>query len=87
MSNAMTEFNLLRTAASCLAAIPADRRAIILVELLRLLGLERNSLRQLVDSDEVWAAPRLVEPPPKPVVEPKPPRREVVGTIFHGQFR
>jgi hypothetical protein len=88
MANATTEFDLLRTAAACIAAVPSDRRTVILVELLRLLGVQRDALRQAIDNDSLWLAPRLLEPVPKPPpVEAEPPRREVVGTIFYDQFR
>jgi hypothetical protein len=78
----MTEFELLRQAAACIAAVPSDRRTAILVELLHLLGVQRNALRQMIDDDTVWLAPRLLRPPPKPPAEPEPPRRTIVGTIF-----
>jgi hypothetical protein len=83
-----TEFDLLKTAAACIAAVPSDRRTAILVELLHLLGVRRDVLRQIIDDDTLWLAPRLIEPAPKPpVVEAEPPKRTTVGTIFYDQFR
>jgi hypothetical protein len=87
MAIAITDFELLKTAAACIAAVPSERRTTILVELLHLLGVQREALRQILDNDEVWLAPRLLQPPPKPVVEPEPPKRTTVGTIFYDHFR
>jgi hypothetical protein len=78
----MTEFELLRQAAACIAAVPSERRTAILVELLHLLGVQRDVLQQVIADDAIWLAPRLLQSPPKPVVEAEAPRRTVVGTIW-----
>jgi hypothetical protein len=79
----MTEFQLMRQAAACLACIPSERRGECLVELLRLLGVQRDGLREIVNDDRYWAQRLIEQPTPRPPVEPEPPRRTIVGTIFY----
>jgi hypothetical protein len=72
----------MRQAAYCLACIPAERRTDCLIELLRLLGVRRDGLREIVNDDQYWAQRLIEQPTPKTPAEPEPPRRIVVGTIY-----
>jgi hypothetical protein len=74
----------LKTAAACLAAIQIDRRTDCFVELLHLLGVRRDVLREIVADDKLWS-----QRPPPPAAELAPstpqevaPKRIEVGTIF-----